>query len=226
MKSSRLLSCCIVALLVALARAQEPQPSPSEPPIPTWTDEIAKNHLPYHQLTPDDFPINDTAHPKTAYWVAPFVQYYFHYIATISQGGIVYANVTDWTVFSGFDKNLSSRNSKLALADMKNDLPYIQAVFDIGELHARRLGALKAGDLPSAQGRTAGEARAQLEDKIAALSQKRARDAQEETEAFAKATDNGRNKKKVRELAGEIKKRLAEIPPGVPAPSPAVSATP
>jgi hypothetical protein len=223
---SRLFSASCIILLAAFASAQQPPPSPSEAPIPTWENEIAKNYLPYHQLKPEDFPIDDKAHPEMAYWVAPFVHYYFHFWATTTRGGMVYANVTDWTVFSGFDKNLSSRSSKLLPADMKSSLPYIQAMLDVSELHARKLAALKAGDLPSGQGTTVEEARAQLKDKIAALVQVRAWEAQKETDALAKATDNGRNKNKVRECATAIKKRLAEIPPASPPPNPGASAAP
>jgi hypothetical protein len=204
--------------------------SPTEP-IPTWKDEIAKNYLPYHQLMLEDFPINDKAHPEMAYWVQPFVHYYYHYLSKVSPGGMTYINVTDWTVFSGFDKNLSTRNSKFR--EMKTFLPYIQALFDISDLHARQLGALKAGELPSAEGKTFAQARAQLEDRIAAFVQIRAWEAQKETDAFREATKNGQNQNKVRELAVAIKKRVAEIPSPnppteaiTPSPSPSSSVSP
>jgi hypothetical protein len=174
----------------------------------------------------EDFPINDEAHPEMAYWVQPFVHYYYHYLSKVSPGGMIYINVTDWTVFSGLDKNLSARNSKFR--EMKMFLPYIQALLDISDLHARQLGALKAGELPSAEGKTLTQARAQLKDRVAALVQIRAWEAQKETDAFREATKNGQNQKKVRELAAAIKKRLAEIPsPNPPTevitPSPSMS---
>jgi hypothetical protein len=91
----------------------------------------------------EDFPINDETHPEMAYWVQPFVHYYYHYLSKVSPGGMIYINVTDWTVFSGLDKNLSARNSKFR--EMKMFLPYIQALLDISDLHARQLGAVEGG---------------------------------------------------------------------------------
>jgi hypothetical protein len=211
--------CC--AILAVSAKAEQTPSPAAQPPLPTWKDEIAKNYLPPHQLTVEDFPINDTAHPQAGWWVQPFVHYYYHYLARSQGGGMIYLHVIHWTVFSGFDKNLSSRNSKVRPADLKNELPYIQALFDITEVHARRLAALKEGDLPSAEGKTLGDAQAQLQDRLAAMVQIRSWEAQKETDAFAKTTNNGRDKKKVRELAAGLKKQLAEIPPGVPAETPA-----
>jgi hypothetical protein len=213
-------ACCCFALLRAGAFGEQ---TPATEPIPTWKDEIAKNYLPYHQLMLEDFPINDEAHPEMAYWMQPFVHYYYHYLSKVSPGGMIYINVTDWTVFSGFDKNLSARNSKFR--EMKMFLPYIQALLDISDLHARQLGALKAGELPSGEGKTFTQARAQLEDRVAALVQIRAWEAQKETDAFREATKNGQNQKKVRELAAAIKKRLAEIPSPNP-PTEAITPSP
>jgi hypothetical protein len=208
---SRNLVAVAVLLLITLAHvvcAQEPSPSPS--PFPTWKDEIAKGYLPYHQLTAEDFPINDEAHPKIAFRLQPFAHQFCHYALKLSSNGFVYAYVTDWIVFSGFDKNLSSRNGKFR--EMKTFLPYMQAIFDIGELHARKLAALKPGELPSGQGETFEKARAQLDDRLRAMSQTKAWDSQKEIDEFEKATNKGQNQKKVRELGAEIKKRLAEMP--------------
>ena len=213
---SRNLVAVAVLLLITLARvvcAQEPSPSP----FPTWKDEIAKGYLPYHQLTAEDFPINDEAHPKNAFWLQPFAHQFCHYALKPSSNGFVYAYVTDWIVFSGFDKNLSSRNSKFR--EMKTFLPYMQAIFDIGELHARKYAALKPGELPSGQGETFEKARAQLDDRLRAMSQTKAWDSQKEIDEFEKATNKGQNQKKVRELAAEIKKRLAELPSMNPPPA-------
>jgi hypothetical protein len=201
----------VAVLLITLAEAafaQEPSPSPS--PFPTWKDEIAKGYLPHHQLTAEDFPINDEAHPKTAFWLQPFAHQFWHYALKPASNGFVYAYVTDWIVFSGFDKNLSSRNSKFR--EIKTFLPYMQALFDISELHARKYAALKPGELPSGQGETFEKARAQLDDRLQAMFQTRAWESQKETDEFEKATNKGQNQKKVRELAAEIKKRLAEVP--------------
>ena len=208
---SRNLVAVAVLLLITLAPvvyAQEPSPSPS--PFPTWKDEIAKGYLPYHQLAAQDFPINDEAHPKIAFWLQPFAHQFCHYALKPASNGFVYAYVTDWVVFSGFDKNLSARNSKFR--EMKTFLPYIQALLDISELHARKYAALKPGELPSGQGETFEKARAQLDDRLRAIFQTKAWDAQKEIDEFEKTTNKGQNQKKVRELAAEIKKRLAEMP--------------
>ena len=215
---SRNLVAVAVLLLITLAPvvyAQEPSPSPS--PFPTWKDETAKGYLPYHQLTAEDFPINDEAHPKIAFWLQPFAHQFWHYALKPSSNGFVYAYVTDWVVFSGFDKNLSARNSKFR--EMKTFLPYIQALLDISELHARKYAALKPGELPSGQGETFEKARAQLDDRLRAIFQTKAWDAQKEIDEFEKTTNKGQNQKKVRELAAEIKKRLAELPSMNPPPA-------
>jgi hypothetical protein len=49
----------IVIMFLAAAVAASPVPSLTPSParhMPTWEDEIAQGHLPYHQLTVDDFP--------------------------------------------------------------------------------------------------------------------------------------------------------------------------
>ncbi len=198
-------------------------PSPSPSPFPTWQDEISKGYLPYHQLTVDDFPIDDKAHPEIPYFAQPFLHPFYHYEMGLGSGGFVYAYITDWIVFSGFDKNLSSRKSKFR--EMKAFLPYVQTLLDILELHARQFAALKPSDLPIGQAETFEKAHDQLDDRFRALDQTKASEAAKEAAAFSKATDNGRNQKKVRELAAEIKKRLAATPsinpPSQPSPTPA-----
>lgn len=221
--------------VLQLRLAAEPealQPTPSPPPItaPTWKEETAKGYLPYHQLTTDDFPIRDRAHPEAAYWVQTFVHPYYHYLTrTAQRGGYVYAYIMDWTLFSGFDKNTSSRKSKLR--DMKAELPYAQAILDIHEIFARRLAALKPGELPSGEGKTPAEARQLLEERLNQLFQSQASEARKEVDSLATATKHGQNKKKVRELSAEIKKRLAATAPApasttaLPAASPSPQAS-
>jgi hypothetical protein len=193
-----------------IANLQAQQPSPSPLPFPSWQDEISKGYLPYHQLTVTDFHVNDEAHPGMAYFVQPFVHFFCHYEMKPGSGGFVYAYVTDWIVFSGFDKNLSSRNSKFR--EMKTYLPYIQGFLDITELHARKFAALNPGDLPSGRGETFEKARAQLDDRLRALYQTRAWEAAKEADTYQEATNKGLNQKKVRELTTELQKRLAATP--------------
>lgn len=209
-----------ILLFASVLRAQQPE---ARPLIPTWEQEIAKGYLPYRQVTVKDFPIDDKAHPKSAYWVQPFTHYYFHYISRVSPGGMVYLNVTDWTVHSGFDKNLSSRNRHFAVAEMKEQLPYIQTLLDISELHARYLAALKAGELPSAEGRTFEEARAQIESRVEAMVKSRISNGDDEIKAFMKASNNGQDGKIVRAMAADTKKRLAGAPTPIATETPLTS---
>jgi hypothetical protein len=196
--------------------------------LPTWQDEIAKGFVPYRQLTVDDFPINDRAHPDAGFWVKGFIDPHYYFYLKPAHGGFVYAYVSEWIVFSGFDKNESSRKS--SFHDMKAELPYAQAVIDIHELKARELAALKTGDLPSGRGESFGAAQADLKGKMKVFCEEKYEQVQAECDGFAKATGKGQDKKKVRELAAEIRKRLDAIPvvnaPGNTRPAPATASTP
>ena len=189
----------------------------------TWEAEIAKNLVPYHQLTVADFRVDDHQHPAADYTVKTFIDPQYHYVEGMSSGGTIYTSVADWTVFSGLDKNETVRNS--SVRNMKEQLPYAQALLDLGEIRARELAALTPAQLPSAQGDTFQEARANLDEKIKALCSEKFAQAQAEMEAFEKATRKGRDRKKVQELGSEIKRRLDALPP-VPTPSPGLTPTP
>jgi hypothetical protein len=224
--------CLSVAICAAPAIAQSPSPSPS-PGLPTWQDEIAKGHLPYHQLTVEDFPVNNKAHADSVYWIKTFIDPEYRFYLK-PYNGWVYAYVTDWVVYSGFDKSESSRKS--SFHEMKAELPYVQAALDISEIHARELAALKTGELPEGRGASFKEAQIELNASIEALCHKKYREIELETDALAKATNNGQNKKKTLEMAAAIKKRLAAAsssspvlseakpPPVAPSPTPAASA--
>jgi hypothetical protein len=129
----------------------------------------------------------------------------------MARGGRVYAYVMDWTALSGFDKNLSSRKSKFR--EMDAELPYAQAILDINELYARGLAALQPGELPRGEGKTWAEARQLLQYRLDDLYQVQVARIEKETEALATATNRGQNKKKLRDLSAEIKKRLAQLSP-------------
>lgn len=178
-------------------------------PRPTWQDAMAKGMAPYHQLTVDDFPINNKVHPKHNFYIRTAIAPQFHFILK-PHGGFVYAAIDEWMVFSGLDKIETSRKSRFKT--IKTELPYAQAIFDISEIHARRIGALKTGELPSARGTTAEEARTQLSAKLKEFLAAKYKEGDAETEAFMKATGYGANKKKVRELAAGIRKRLEATP--------------
>jgi hypothetical protein len=208
-----------VPLLLSAGEPESPTVSPSASPsvIPTWTLETAKGYLPYRQLNVEDFPVRDKRPSEGAYYIQTFLHYYYHYLMKMARGGMIYAYVMDWTVFSGFDKNLSFRNSKFH--QMQAELPYAQVILDINELYARRLAALQPGELPSASGKNWQEAQSHLKSRVDQLCEMQLSEARIEQNAFTSATDHGQNKKKVRELSAEIKKRLAILVSATPSPS-------
>jgi len=197
--------------------------------MPTWQDETAKGFVPYHQLTLEDFRIDDKAHPESVYWVRPFIHPFWHFIWT--RRDWYYAYVDQWVVFSGLNKNESSRQS--TFRDMQKSLPHAQAYLDLYEIHARQLAALTPGELPSGRGATPEEAGQALRQNMDAFLKERYKLIEAEATEFQKATDHGSNKKKVRELGAAIRKRLEAIPaPAGPAyqlpnasPSPSASPT-
>lgn len=208
---------CLLGFLLSIPAAAQHAP----PDIPTWNDEMAKGYMPYHQLKAEDFPINDTVHKEAGLWIQAFIHYHYHFIWKVAQGGWNYAYVKDWTIFSGFDQNLSSRRSWFR--EMKTDLPYAQAILNIYEIYARRLAALKPGELPSGSGKTFLAARTQLEERLASFYQARVLEAEMEVDAFSKETKQGQNKKKLQELSVQIDKRLAETPVPVATSAPTAS---
>lgn len=194
--------------LVALSALAQDQAA--APPPPTWQDMMALGIAPYRQLTVEDFPIDDKAHPKHAFHIKTAIQPRYHFILKPHTTGFVYAHIDQWMIFSGLDKRETSRKSKFKT--MKAELPYVQALLDINEINARRLAALKPGELPSGRGSNFDEARADMEGKLKQFVDDRYRQNQAEMEAFAKATNNGGNKKKVGELAADTRKRLEATP--------------
>jgi hypothetical protein len=193
--------------------------------MPTWDDEIAKGLLPYHQLAVEDFRIDDKAHPELSYSVKPFMDPRWHFIFT-NNGGWYYVYVDQWVVFSGVDKNESSRKSKFK--EMQRALPYAQAFLDLNEIYARQLAALKPGELPSGRGATLEEAASALHQNMEAVLQEKYKPLYAEAEGFQKATQQGTNTKKVRELGNALKKRLEALsaPTGPGYELPAATATP
>jgi len=216
-----------ISLLALAARAMAQESEPFK--MPTWQDEIGKGFVPYHQLKVDDFKIDDKGHPQAGYWIKPFIHPYWHFIYTRKDW--YYAYVDQWVIYSGLDKNESSRHSKTP--DMEKRLPHVQAYLDLNEICARQLAALKPGELPSGRGATPEEARNALYQNIDAILKARYKAFEDEAEQFQKATEHGANMKKVRELAKAIRKRLDALPAPagpsanelpVPSPSPTVSA--
>jgi hypothetical protein len=212
----------VLVLCVSFVAAAETQ-NQAVPPMPTWEDHTAKGFVPYHQLTVGDFPINDRSHPNSTFWIKPFIhpryQFYLH------AGALYYAYISEWTVFSGLDKNETSRKS--LARDMKAELPFAQAFLDLNELYARQLGVLQPGELPRGTGPTAEAAQRDLEGHMHVFLDQKYEQMQAEGAAFVKATDRGQNKKKVRELAAVVRKRLEALPKPTPTSTstPAATAT-
>ena len=199
---------CQLALALAFISLAEAQDREA-PAMPTWEEKIAKGFVPHKQLTVEDFKIDDQAHRGSGYWVRPFMHPHWKYLTTWKDGWH-YAYIVEWLVFSGFDKNESSRKSKFT--EMKQSLPFAQAYVDLYEIHSRQLAALLPGELPSGRGATQDEARVALEKNLDAFLKQRYQLLQAETDALVKATNRGVNEKKVLELGKEIRKRLEAIP--------------
>jgi hypothetical protein len=223
------LRCLALAVAVTVVSNALSQDEPR--PRPTWQDAMAKGMVPYHQLTVDDFPVNNKVHPESNFFIRTATAPQYHIILKPYQGS-VYAAIDEWMVFSGLDKIETSRKSRFKT--MKAALPYAQAILDINEIHARQIATLKPGELPSARGNTVEEAQTQLTAKLKEFLAVKYKENEAEAEAFMKATGYNANKKKVRELAAAIRKRLEATPettvpyPEAPAPgtSPGVVSVP
>ena len=200
------------------------QATPAASPPPTWQDILALGIVPYRQLTVDDFSINDAADPKHAFYIKTAMEPRYHFFLKPHTNGFVYGYIDQWMVFSGFNKKASWRKSKFKT--MKAELPYVQALLEINEIHARQLAALKTGELPNARGETLEKAEAELRRKMDEFMDARFKPAQAEMEAFAKETKNGGDKKKVKQLAAGIRKRLDGTPATTVQPTDATPASP
>lgn len=177
--------------------------------MPTWQDQIARGLVPYHQVTVDDFRVDDKTDPKSAYSIKPFIDPRYHYLL-MQNGGWYYAYLQQWVIFSGLDKNQSWRKSKFK--EMERALPHAQAWLDLNEIGARQLAALKPGELPSGRGATPPDAAEALRKNLDAFLKEKYKTLQAEGDQFQKATNHGANTRKVRELAKEIRKRLDALP--------------
>ncbi|HEY8835805.1 MAG TPA: hypothetical protein VIM09_09495 [Chthoniobacterales bacterium] len=199
--------------------------------MPTWQDEIAKGLVPYHQVTAEDFRIDDKTNPDAGYSIKPFIDPRYHYLL-MRNGDWYYAYLEKWVIFSGLDKNQSWRKSKFR--EMQRALPHAQAYLDLNEIGARQLAVLKPGELPSGRGATPPEAAAALHQNLDVFLKEKYKALQAEADEFQKATNRGTNTKKVIELGKAIRKRLDalpapngpgyDLPAGSPTPSP--SSTP
>lgn len=208
----------LILFCAGLAPAQNES---SKAETPSWKDEIAKGYIPYRQLTVEDLPVNDKAHPESAFTLKSFI----HPRAQITPragDGFVDAVIDQWSIFSGLDRNESSRKS--TFKEMKATLPYAQAFLDLNEIHARELAALKPEELPQTRATSFFEAQAELDRLVQKLVAEKLKLVSAEAEALAKATNGGADSAKVREKAAEIRKRLDALPKTtVPYPQPSSS---
>ena len=198
----------VALALAAAAISAQSEEKPPQPP--TWQDMLAAGIVPYRQLTVDDFAVKDAPDAKHAFYIKTAVEPRYEFLLKPHTNGFAYAYIQRWLVFAGLNKKETWRQSKFKT--MKAELPYAQALLDINEIHSRRLAALKPGELPSGRGASFDEAQGDLEGKLKQLVEATYRTSEAEMAAFAKATNNGENKKKVRELAADIRKRLDATP--------------
>ena len=94
-------------LLLGVAFTSRGEPLYEAPP---WREEIANGYFPYHRLAAIDFPLNDRVNPEYGMYTWMFFHYSYKH-RLIKRNGHVIARVTKWLVWSGFDRNKSSRKS-------------------------------------------------------------------------------------------------------------------
>jgi hypothetical protein len=172
---------------------------------PSWAEENARGRFPYHRLTASDFPINDAAYPQFGMHTDGFFHFQYNDRWTENNGHVV-ARVSDWNIWSGFDRNKSSRKSwfkKLA-----ETLPHEQGHLDLSELHSKAFAETPIDKLPIGEGTTRKEAEADLQRKMSALSNRISAQNQTEQDRYDAETNHGANAAKQREWEAAIQARL------------------
>ena len=168
---------------------------------------MAKGHFPYHRLTAADFPINDDVHREFGMHTQSFFQFHLREHWTKSNGHAV-ARITDWNVWSGFDRNKSSRKSWYRIELIERTLPHEQGHLDINELFSKRLAETPMTKLPVGEGRTGKEAEADLARKMRVLSYQIKAEAKVEQDRYDAETNHGKNAAKQKEWTATIGARL------------------
>jgi len=174
-------------------------------PPGSWVTEAAKGHFPYHKLTASDFPIDHSAHPEFGMHTRGCFQFHYHDKSTEHNGRYV-ARITDWIVWSGFDRNKSSRKSWFK--KVTETLPHEQGHLDLSELHSKALADTSIDKLPVGEGATAKEAEADLQRKMTAFSHRVSAENQTEQDRYDGETDHGRNTAKQQKWSAAIHDRL------------------
>jgi len=174
-------------------------------PPGSWNEQEAKGYFPYHRLIESDFPINDAVHPENGMYTDGFFRFQYHDHWSGTDGHFV-ARITDWVVWSGFNRNKSSRKSWFK--KVAETLPHEQGHLDLSELHSKRLAETPIDKLPVGEGATAEEAHADLQRKMTALSQRVTAANQAEQNRYDAETNHGANAAKQREWSAQIQARL------------------
>lgn len=212
----RYFSPILFVLVCPLLPAQVATPAPAPSPVwkmPTWPEKITRGHLPYHQLTVEDFPSKASQKKEVGFIIRPFIAPEYEYYLFFNRGW-VHAYVRQWHVFSGIDRNESYRDPRFH--EMTDYLPYAQAILDLNELYARQLGVVPPDGFPESRAGNEEEATAGLKAKIEALCQQTDAALKRETDDFVKASKNGSYKAKTRRLAAKISERLKAQPEPTP----------
>jgi hypothetical protein len=172
-----------------------------------WKEEMAKGYFPYHRLAATDFPVNDHLNPEYGVYTRVFFHYWYNHRWSI-QNSLVVDRVTNWLVWSGFDRNKSSRKSWFKLGNQA--LRHEQGHLDINELHSRRLAELSLDMLPHGEGTDPKEASADLIRKVEALATRASKEAQKEHDQYDAETAYGKSLSKQREWSAAIQVRLQQ----------------
>jgi len=118
----------------------------------------------------------------------------------------VVARVTKWLVWSGFDRNKSSRKSWFKRSN--EALPHEQGHLDINELYSRRLAEMSLDMLPRGEGTDPKEACADLRRKVEALADRVSEEEKREHDQYDAETSHGKDLSKQGEWSAAIQARL------------------
>jgi hypothetical protein len=127
----------------------------------------------------------------------------------IMQNGHVVDRITEWLVWSGFDRNKSWRKRGLSRLKFVNEgLPHEQGHLDIFELHIRPLIEMPLDKLPVGEGADPQAASADLRRKLQALADRVAEEEKREQKRYDVETVYGTNVSRQREWSAAIQARL------------------
>ena len=174
-----------------------------------WQEEIAQGFVPYHQLTLEDFRVDDSKSKKDDFSFQSFIHPRYEVRAVTTDVGSE-AVIENWRIFSGLDKNGSFRRGNYK--KMGAMLPYVQAFLDLTEIQARELAALSPDQLPRTRATSFFDAKTEVDAAVKKLVAERFAKINAEAEALTRETKKGEDTKKVQAMAAEIRKRLEATP--------------